>query len=308
MTFASGLKAIYVTLQPKMRRDLRATTQPGAPPNAILALRWRFESVKHLYSKYIPPPEIIPSDLSPDISAAYQQALDAEHLLSQSESLAPSVNGSAQQHELTLAAGPPVGQTADANNDTPEEGLRRQVAQLRAKLEFTRREIENKDQTLPQPLVDTIHEAEKELESQLRRYRKVSDSVADLKHDIRQQSSVLRAEKKRRRQLEQELADAQNAAAGKAIASTIEADQDSPESARLGKLRMSRDHLKQQISVREVELKERQEARQVLEDKFGSLKLAQAGLIVEGGESGMPPTAPALIRAFSDLHGANLQV
>lgn len=326
MTFASGLKAIYVTLQPQKRRDLRAVVQPGAPPNAILALRWRFEPVKHLYSKYIPPVDIIPPDLPPDTSAAYQKALDAEHSLLQSskqraeEELSNSLavsNGvqpghnmnSAQQHKLTLAAGPPVDKAADVNNDTPEDILRKQLGQLRAKLASTRREIENLDHT-PQHLVEKVYEAEKELGHQLRKRRKVSDSIADLEHDIRQRSSVLKAEKKRRRQLDQEIADAQNAASGKAIASAAGTGQESPDPARLGQLSLSRDHLKHQICVREVDLQERRDARQALEAELGSLKLTPVGLtgVVEGKESGLPGTAPDLIQAFSDLHSANLQV
>lgn len=322
--FASGLKAIYVTLKPQMRADLNAVTQPHAPLNSILALRWRFEPVKHLYPKYIPPPGIIPPDLPPDTMAAYLKALSLEFPVSESAKLAPAegpsdpdhpilaVNGirpvhdpdSAQHHEPKLAPDTLASTTPDVNYNAPGEDLRKQANELRAKLESIRRELEDKTQVSPQHLVDEIHQAEKELKYQLRTYRKVSDSVADLKHDIRHRDSTLRAEKKGRRQMEREIADAQNAAAGKADA---RADTDQHPSD-LAKLRTSRDHLKHLIGVREAELKKRQETRQLLEDELGRLKLARAGsLTVVGGESSAPPAVPAVIQAFSHLRNTTLQ-
>lgn len=317
ITFASNFKAIYVTLRPEKRADLRAVTSRTAPYNAIAALRWRFEPVKHLYSKYIPPPEIVPADLPPDILAAYREALDAETSRSESSKMDIAAEssalmegnvetnhnlGSTQRNQATPSSELPINEITDASHEIPENALRTQVAKLRAKLESTRREIENKDQILSPHLVDEMHRAESELETQLRRFKKVSDSVAGLKHDIRRQDSAIRAEKKRRRQIEQDLADAQNAVTG------AQADHDSSDSTRLETLRESRDRLRHLTGVRETELKKRQEARQGLEDELECLKFARAGLItVAGKESAAPAAVPALIRAFSHLHSANLQ-
>lgn len=330
MLFGSGLRAVYITLlRPSARTEIFESTRRGAGPNALTKLRWRFERVKHLYTKYLPPPEILPDRLPSHILEAFHKALESQppapiaprpYHASASEISSkdspkdsPSPSIPTGPRSSLPAQKPTSSATANTEAKSTEEELRQQVQQLQEKLSTIRRQLQvDQPQSGPSQFQSRIlSEAEENFEHERKKRKKLSDSVAGLKEDVREKEQKYKDLRERRRAAEASLLDAKHARDAR--------QSDNLESTKLENAIQSRDSLRKLVEARQKEIEDRVKARQNLERELNELRRETSNAATRVNETSPsgPSVAtmiPALIQAFKDLqrldarysHGASI--
>lgn len=295
-----------------------AITRKGAGPNALTDTHWRFEPVKHLYTKYLPPKQLLPPSLSALVLEAYNSAVESQPVNGvthrphpAASSVTPTTESRPRSPGIPpLAASLPAKPTSalpiprsnsstslnvDPTRSQTEEELRSQLARLQKKLQGLRDQIDAS--AMPQSSQfksRVLAEAEDELERERSKRKKMEESVADLKQDVLEKDRKYKDLRRRRREVEDSLADARSSREARA--------QEAQDPQKLDELVKMRDDLSKLVASRKEEAAASAQKRISLQQEVTELR-RQLGL-PDPKPAEMPSVGvmlPALIQAFKDL-------
>lgn len=197
-----------------------------------------------------------------------------------------------------LAAVRPLEPKAESLTEimSPEAELRQQLHRLLERLQSLEEQA-NGSSSSPHPFdlqSQALAEAERNLEKERARRKKMAESVADLKEDVNEKERRYKELRRKRREVEASLADART------LRETRQHDE--AESKKLQDILESRDRLRKLLEARRQEVSDCVDARKALEKELEEIKQQAA---VQELMSNMIPSIgvalPKLVQAFNDL-------
>lgn len=272
--------------------------------------------MKHLYSKYLPPKQLLPPSLPALVLEGYNNALESQpptsitprayHTASsvtpttESRPRSPGVPplaASLPPKPISAISVPRSNSSASLNVSASqtEEELRSQLSRLQGKLHGLREQIDTPPASQSSKFQSRVlAETEAELERERSKRKKMEESVADLKQDVLEKERKYKDLRRRRREMEDSLADARSSREARA--------QEAPDPQKLDELIKMRDDLSKLVISRKDEAEARAQKRLSLQQELMELR-RQLGL-PDPKPAEMPSVGvmlPALIQAFKDL-------